>query len=77
MSEGSTYLHALPFCCRDLDINHMTLKLVGDLDILNMYLHTENELAILRHSTLLKQGCSPKKEVGGRLKQDLDTATRV
>jgi len=41
------------FCCCDLDINPMTLKLEGDLDILIMYLHTENELARLRHSILL------------------------
>jgi len=33
------------FCRRDLDINPMTLKLDGDLDILKMYLHTENEVA--------------------------------
>jgi len=32
----------------------MTLKLEGDLDILKMYLHTENEVARLRHSKLLK-----------------------
>jgi len=31
-------------CC-DLDINLMTLKLEDDLDILKMYLHTENEVA--------------------------------
>jgi len=34
-------------------INPMTLKLEGDLDILKMYLHTENEAAMLRHSKLL------------------------
>jgi len=28
----------------------MTLKLEGDLDILKMYPHTENEVANLRHS---------------------------
>jgi len=31
----------------------MTLKLEGDLDIMKMYLHTENEVARLRHSKLL------------------------
>jgi len=31
----------------------MTLKLEGDLDILTVYLHTDNELARLRHSKLL------------------------
>jgi len=31
----------------------MTLKLEGDLDILKMYLHTENEVVRLRHSKLL------------------------
>jgi len=35
------------------DINPMTLKLEGDLDILKMYLYTENEVAVLRHSKLL------------------------
>jgi len=30
----------------------MTLKLKGELDILKMYLHTENEVARLRHSEL-------------------------
>jgi len=53
VSEGSTYLRAAGFCCRDLDINPMTLKLEGDLDILKMHLHTENEVAGLRHSKLL------------------------
>jgi len=42
-----------PFCCRDLDINPMTLILEGDLDILKMYRHTENEVAMLTHSKLL------------------------
>jgi len=41
------------FCCRDLNINPMTLKLEGDLDILKMYFYTENEVARLRHSKLL------------------------
>jgi len=41
------------FCCCDLDINPMTLKLEGYLDILKMYLHSENEVASVRHSKLL------------------------
>jgi len=54
MSEGSTYLCIQPlFCCCDLDINPMTLKFEGDLDIVKMYLHTENEVARLRHLKLL------------------------
>jgi len=51
--QGSTYLHADTFCYCDLDINPMTLKLEGDLDILKMYLHIKNEVARLRHSKLL------------------------
>jgi len=43
----------LLFRCCDLDINPMTLKFVGDLDILKMYFHAENEVARLRHSKLL------------------------
>jgi len=45
----------IPARCRfcDLTINPMTLKLLGDLDILKMYLYTENEVAMLRHSKLL------------------------
>jgi len=42
----TAYLHAC-----DLAINHMTLKLKNDLDILKMCLHTEN--ARSRHSKLL------------------------
>jgi len=37
---------------RDLEINPTTLKLEGDLDILKMYLHTENETASLTDSQL-------------------------
>jgi len=40
------------FFDRDLEINPMTLKVEGDLDILKMYLHTENEAVSLRHSKL-------------------------
>jgi len=43
MYEGNTYLCA--FRCCDLDNNQMTLKLEGDLDILKIYLHSENEVA--------------------------------
>jgi len=32
----------------------MTLKLEGDLNILKMYLHRENEVARLRYSKILK-----------------------
>jgi len=32
----------------------MTLKLEGDLDILKMYIHTENEVVILRQSAVLQ-----------------------
>jgi len=39
------------FCDRDLEINLMILKLEDDLDVLKMYLHTENEATSLRHST--------------------------
>jgi len=41
------------FRCCDLDINPITLKLEGDIDILKVYLYTENEVARLRHSKLL------------------------
>jgi len=44
--EAHTYAWQL-FCCRDLDVNPMTLKIEGDLDILKTYLHTENEVARL------------------------------
>jgi len=44
-------VRAFRYC--DLDINPMTLKLRGDRDFLKMYLHTENEVAKLRHSKLL------------------------
>jgi len=50
LSGRSTYLRAATF---SLNINPMTLKLEGDLDILKMNLHTENEVARLRHSKRL------------------------
>jgi len=31
------------FCCRDLDLGPVTLNLDRDLDVLKVYLHTENE----------------------------------
>jgi len=40
------------FCDCDLEIDPMTLKLEGDLDILKMYLHTENEAASFKHPEL-------------------------
>jgi len=43
------------FCCCDLDMNVMTLKLEGYLDILKTYLHTENEDARLRHLEVLME----------------------
>jgi len=46
-------MFALPlFCNRDLDINPMTFKPEGDLNILKMYFHTENEASSLRHTKL-------------------------
>jgi len=47
VSKGSPNL--LLFCDHDLEINPMTLKLIVDLDILKMYLYTENEAASLKH----------------------------
>jgi len=38
------------FCYFDLEINPMTLKLKGDLDIQKMHLRAENEAASLGHS---------------------------
>jgi len=49
VSEGST---DLLFRNYDLEINSTTLKLVGNLYMLKMYLHIENEAASLRHSKL-------------------------
>jgi len=40
----------LLFRCHDLDLEPMTLKLNHDLDILKMYLQTENEVARSSHS---------------------------
>jgi len=42
------------FC--DLDLNPMTLKLEGALDILKTYLHAESEVARLRHSKFPAKG---------------------
>jgi len=49
---NGTNLRAVTVCDRDLEINSMTLKLEGDLSILKIYLHTENEAASLQHSKL-------------------------
>jgi len=40
----------LLFSDLDLEINPVTLKLEGDLDILKMHLHTANEAASLGHA---------------------------
>jgi len=53
VSKGAHTCARPLFRCCDLDVNPMTLKLEGDLDILKMYLHTENEVARLKHSKLL------------------------
>jgi len=37
-------------CCCDLDLGPMTLKMNRELDILKMYLQTENEVARSNHS---------------------------
>jgi len=41
------------FAVVTLILTTVTLKLEGDLDVLKMYLYTENEVARLRHSKLL------------------------
>jgi len=43
VSEGSTYQRAAAVLQPWPWDNSMTLKLEGDIDILKMYLHTENE----------------------------------
>jgi len=53
VSEEAHTCARLFFRCCDLDINPMTLKLEGDLDILEMCIRTENEFARLRHPKLL------------------------
>jgi len=63
MLRGTNFIKLCPMgahtCARplfhgcDLDINSMTLKLEGDLDILKMYLHAQNEVARLRHLKLV------------------------
>jgi len=51
--RGAKTCMTLPlFCDRDFEINPMTLKLEGDLDISKIYVHTNNEAASLRHSKL-------------------------
>jgi len=52
--EGGINLSAALFCDLDLQINPKpkSVKLERDLDILKLYLHTENEAASLRHSKL-------------------------
>jgi len=51
-SGAHTCARPLFYCC-DIHINHLTLKLEGDLNILKMYFYVENEVARLRHSKLL------------------------
>jgi len=41
------------FCCRDLDLGHMTLKLYRDMNILKTYLHTEKEVARSNRSKVI------------------------
>jgi len=54
------------FCDRDLEINSVTLKLEGDLDIPKMYLHTENEAASLGH--WVEKMCLKVKDEGQSVK---------
>jgi len=48
--RGAQTCTLLLFCNRDLEINPVTLKLEGDLDILKMCLYNENKAASLRDS---------------------------
>jgi len=45
-------MRAATFCDRDIEINPMILKLEGDLNILQIYLHAENEASDLELSKL-------------------------
>jgi len=49
-SQGITNLLAASFCCCNHDLGHMTLKLDWNIDILSMYLHTNNKVARSSHS---------------------------
>jgi len=49
VSEGRTNQRAAVFCCLDLDLGLMTLKLERGIDILRTYPHTENEVARSSH----------------------------
>jgi len=40
-------------CCRDLDLEPMTLKLDRGIDILKTYLHTEDEVAMSSRSKVI------------------------
>jgi len=51
VSEGSTNLRAAVFCCHDLDVGPMTLKMDRNIDILKTYLHAI--VARSSHSTLI------------------------
>jgi len=61
----------LIFCWCDLDINPMTLKPEGDLDVLKMYPHTRNEAAGLRHSKLLTVTNEKKYEYSSRSRSNV------
>jgi len=54
----------------------MTLKLEGNIGILKMYLHTENEVASLKHSKLLTVEVVTRSEVKGKCHQ-LSTTSSV
>ena len=41
------------FFSYDLDLDPMTLILKLDLDMVKMYLHTKNEVSMLRHSKVI------------------------
>jgi len=45
VSERSTNLRAAVFCCCEVDLGPVTLKLGRDIDILKKYLCTENKVA--------------------------------
>jgi len=48
---------ALLLFVTDLEINAMTLKLEGDLDILKIYRHTANEVASIQNLELELEKC--------------------
>jgi len=50
--RGTQTCALLLFCHRDLEIDPLTLKLKGDLYILQMYPYTENEAASLMYRSV-------------------------